>query len=136
MNTNADITLYNKWYDRAMRTDRWLRTQISSVNWYGGQAVTVGDNGLLTADKYTVRIPLQSAPAGRQYLPPEEYAALEEEELAGAWTLQNGDVVVRGLINDATPPKAADKTERFVIMGMSDNRRGSLGMQHWKVVGA
>jgi hypothetical protein len=136
MNTNADITLYSKWYDRATRTDRWIRTQIRGVSWYGGQAATVGEKGLLSAGKYTVRIPLESAPAGKQYVAPEAYAAAASSALAGLWTLQNGDIIVRGLqsLDITGPTQATALPESFTVMGVSDNRRGSL--QHWKVVGA
>lgn len=136
MNTNADITLYNRGYDRATRTDCWLRTQIKGVSWYGGQAVTVGEQGLLTADKYTVRIPLGSASAGKRFVSPEEFKAAAVDTLAGLWTLQAGDVIVQGLVDtDITAPaQATVMPNSFVIMGTSDNRRGAL--PHWKAVGA
>lgn len=133
MITNADVTLYNRWYDRSIRDDRWLRTQITGVCWYGGQAVTVSDNGLLTASSYTVRIPLESAPTARRYAGPGEYANATAEAQDGLWTLQAGDIVVRGLVDDMAPPKASDKAPHFVITAVNDNRRG--GLPHWKVTG-
>lgn len=53
---NADLTLYHKVYDPATRTDRWTRAQHKGVSWHGGQNVTVLQDGLKTADVYTVRI--------------------------------------------------------------------------------
>lgn len=133
MTTNADITIYNRWYDSATRSDRWLRTQIRGVSWYGGQAVTVGEKGLLSADVYTVRIPLISAPSARRYVSPSEWAAAKSSALAGLWTFQAGDAVVYGLSSAAAPPKASEKTRCFVVTGVSENLRG--GSPHWKVTG-
>lgn len=133
MNTNADITIYNKWYNEDTRLDEWYKTQIPGVNWYGGQAVTVGDNGLLTANQYIVRIPLASAPRGKEFVSPEEYAATDSSVLDGLWTLKNGDIVARGLV-DADDPKDLAR-EHFLVVGWSDNRRGSPVIQHWRIDG-
>lgn len=133
MITNADITIFNKWYNANTRLDEWHRTQISGVSWYGGQTVTVGDKGLMTADTYTVRIPLSSAPGGAEFVRQEVYATKSKDVLADFWTLQNGDYIALGLINtDITQPKEMTG-ERFVITSWSDNRRG--GLPHWKVEG-
>jgi hypothetical protein len=139
MLTNADITIFNKWYNRETRLDEWKRTQIRGVEWYGGQAVSVSDKGLNSANTYTVRIPVTSAPQGKQFVLPEIYAAAESGDLAGLWTLQNGDIVVRGLIADDIA-KAADVTGKysqcFTVTGWRDNRRGSPIVQHWRIDGA
>jgi len=139
MLTNADITIFNKWYNRETHLDEWKRTQISGVNWYGGQKVAVTDSGLQSADTYTVRIPAASAPQGRKFVLPEIYAAAESDALAGLWTLQNGDIVVRGLVADDIT-KTADVTGKysqcFTVTGWRDNRRGSPSVQHWRIDGA
>lgn len=135
MITNADITIYNLAH-KGTRNECWARTVIHGVNWYGGQKVTVGDNGLLSADSYTVRIPLSSAPQGKDFVLPEEFASLDEPSLNGFWTLQNGDLCLRGIGEEITQPKeVTEKSECFVVTGWSDNRRGSSIMQHWKVEG-
>lgn len=138
MLANADITIYNKWYNRAARSDEWHRTQILGVEWYGGQAVTVSDKGLQTADTYTVRIPAASAPSGRAFALPKDWAAASSGNLAQFWTLQAGDIVVRGLVDDDID-KATDVTgkysECFAVTGWRDNRRGSPPVQHWRVDG-
>jgi hypothetical protein len=139
MLTNADITIFNKWYNRETRLDEWKRTQIRGVNWYGGQKVTVTDNGLQSADAYTVRIPAVSAPQGKQFVLPENYASAESDALAGLWTLRTGDVVVRGLVAGDIA-QAADVTGKysqcFTVTGWRDNRRGSPAVQHWRIDGA
>ena len=139
MLTNADITIFNKWYNRETRLDEWKRTQIRGVNWYGGQKVTVTDNGLQSADAYTVRIPAASAPQGKKFVLPEDFKAAAGNALAGLWTLQSGDLVVRELIADDIA-KAADVTGKysqcFTVTGWRDNRRGSPAVQHWRIDGA
>nr|DAI95728.1 MAG TPA: hypothetical protein [Caudoviricetes sp.] len=135
MITNADITIYNLAH-KGTRNEKWIRTFISGVNWYGGQKVTVTDTGLLTADAYTVRISVSSEPEGKVFVLPEDYALEEDDALAGFWTLQNGDLIYRGNgpeIIQAT--EITGKSESFVVTGWSDNRRGSSVMQHWRIEG-
>lgn len=135
MITNADITIYNLAH-KGTRNEKWACTVIHGVNWYGGQKVTVGDSGLMTADAYTVRIPVSSAPQGKEFILPEDYALKDDAALAGFWTLQNGDLVYRGDGPEITQSKEiTDKSESFIVTGWRDNRRGSLPMQHWKVEG-
>lgn len=115
LTNNACITLYHKVYDPALRGDTWKRTQFQGCNWYGCQAVTVGNNGLDAAGKqtnlYTVRIPgqdaLQAAP---------------------------GDIVVHGLCEDERPQEAQKRAaEGFLVTAVRDNRWGML--PHWKLEG-
>lgn len=135
MITNADITIYNLAH-KGTRNEAWKRTVIHGVNWHGGQKVTVGDSGLMTADAYTVRIPVSSAPQGKEFILPEDYALKDDAALAGFWTLQNGDLVLRSEGPEITQPKeVTGKSECFIVTGWSDNRRGSPVMQHWKVEG-
>ena len=113
MRENADITLYHKEYDPATRLDVWKRTQYKAVSWYGRQAATVGDSGLNTADAYTVRI-----------------------YTGAVATVSIGDIVVRGLFDIADPKKAQKQAQAaFVVTSVSDNRRGSPRMQHWRIEG-
>lgn len=135
MITNAEITIYNLAH-KGTRNEKWIRTFISGVNWYGGQKVTVTDAGLLTADAYTVRIPVSSAPEGKKFVLPEDYAMLDDNALTDLWTLQNGDLVLRGNGPEIAQPKdTTGRSECFVVTGWSDNRRGSPAVQHWKVEG-
>lgn len=113
MLTNAAATLYHKTYVPALRDDVWERTAFAAVNWHGGQAVAVADKGLATADVYRVRIPTGAA-------------------LAAA----PGDVVCRGLLNEADPQAARRAAaESFVVTAVRDNRRGGAAMRHWLLEG-
>lgn len=135
MNTNADITIINKWYNPATRLDEWRKTQIQGVNWHGSQAVAAGDNGLVSANRYVIRVPIDAAPADKTWIHPEEFAAKAKDVLDEFWTLRNGDYIVRGLVDaDISSPKEIPG-EHFVVTGWSDNRRGSPATQHWRVDG-
>lgn len=133
MITNADVTIYNLAH-KGSRNEKWVRNVIYRVNWYGGQKVTVSDKGLLSADSYIVRIPLLSAPPGKAFVLPEEFATLEDGALNGFWTLQNGDLVLRGEGPEIAQPKeVTERSQAFLVTGWADNRRG--GLPHWKVEG-
>ena len=124
---NEGITIYNKRLDPETRLDKWNRTQLpEGCSWYGGQAVTVGESGLVTADKYSVRI-LDWAAVG--YVTPDKWIALSDE--AEAWTLQSGDVVVRGMVDQEVVSGITEITRAFsdcfVITSVHDNRRIALG---------
>lgn len=122
---NADITIYNKLYNPQTRLHEWRRTQISGVNWFGKQAASLSADGLMTADLYTVRIPVASAPPS--YVPPEQYDG-------GGWTLRPGDVVAKGLTGDIQTPWQING-EKFTVTAAWDNRRGSPVVQHWRIEG-
>ncbi len=114
MITNADITIYHETYNKETRLKEWAPTQYPGVNWYGKQAVSVGDTGLNTADSYIVRIPT-----------------------ADSVLVSNGDIVVKGLVTDhiTGPSQLTGKYERFVVTAVRDNRRGSPIMRHWRIEG-
>ena len=113
MITNADCTIYHKTYNPATRLDDWKAFRYQGVNWYGKQAVSVGDSGLNTADSYVVRIPTE------RHIP-----------------VTKGDVVVKGLVqDDITSPSQLKQYESFLVTAVRDNRRGSPMMRHWRIEG-
>lgn len=85
------ITIYNKWYDPTAKKTLWSKAVISGASWAGHRRVTTGE-GLKSIDGYSVRIPLNTFPAG--FLPRDAYAKLPDT--TGHWTAQNGDLVVLG----------------------------------------
>jgi len=134
MQTNADLTLYNRipGPDGAL----WKRTQIAGVNWQDGKKVEIGDTGLVSADLTTIFIPFQSTSG---YLRPNEFLQAEEKE--NCFTLQNGDLVVRGRIDfDLTGEPGQDEKalrrrydDVMTIISVDTNDFGSPQMQHWEV---
>lgn len=133
MITNADITIYNRKYDKATRLDTWQRTVIQGVHIYVDHKTFVGDNGLNSAEVYKIRIPADAENAD-QYLHPEEYVALAD--ITGHWTIQNGDQIVIGVC-DLEIEKPSDLGSVYKkhckVTSWSDNRFG--GLQHWRIGG-
>lgn len=134
MQTNADLTLYNR--IPGPDGDLWQRTTITGVNWQDGKKVEIGDTGLISADLTTIFIPVQSTSG---YLKPNEFLRVEEKDKH--FTLQNGDLVVRGLVDfELTGKRGQDeKTLRkqyddvMTIVSVDTNDFGSPHMQHWEV---
>ena len=112
MLTNAALTLYHRTYAPDTRLDVWVRTQYPEVNWYAKQAAAVGESGLVTADEITVRV-------------------FTDEAVAAA----PGDIVARGLRDEAAPAALPPLAERFVVTAVRDNRRGSPALHHWRLEG-
>ena len=101
---------------------------------YVDHKASVGDSGLNSAEVYKIRIPTDVENAD-QYLPPEEYAELENP--AGYWTIQIDDHIVLGEC-DKEIEKPADLTDvrlrHCKVLSWSDNRFG--GLPHWRIGGA
>ena len=114
MLTNVDITIYHQTYDEETRLHQWKGTQYPGVNWYGEQAIAVRDGGLDSASTFVVRIPA------------------EQEVLVAS-----GDMVVKGLLDITIngPSDIPENDIRFMVTAVSDNRRGSTQMRHWKIEG-
>ena len=139
MTTNADITIFNKRYDRTERTERFYGTKIKGVSLYFKKGVSSGDGGMSQDDKYIIRIPIDADTGGKQYVGQQEYKELSEKEFNLFWTLQPGAIIVTGLVeqNTATETELMQNfQEVIVVTNFTDNRgRGSESMWHWRVGG-
>lgn len=131
MYTNADITIYNRKFQKDTRLDEWYRTVIRGVYFYVDNKVSVGDNGLNSADVYKIRIP-EDAKCESVYIPEHEYANMVNPK--GYWTLQEGDYIVNGAcVMDISKPADLEGLRKCKILSWSDNRHGRL--PHWRVGG-
>lgn len=136
MITNADLTIYNKrGVDKETARPIYFRTQIKGVNFYTKQEVQTTDKGLASSDLYKIRIPEDADTQGKQYIDADAYGKLTDQEAEGYWTINNGDLFGRGLLNDF------EKESEFLkrqytgkVLSFSDNRRG--GLPHWRIGGA
>ncbi|WP_269478284.1 DUF6751 family protein [Hominibacterium faecale] len=134
MITNADLTLYNQIPGPDGPT--WQRTQIEDVFWEDGKKVDVGETELISADLTVILIPFESTTG---YLKPVEF--LWAEDRAGHFTLNNGDLVVRGLVDfELTGEKGHNEKalrqqhdDVMTIVSVETNDFGSPNMQHWEV---
>lgn len=130
MYTNANITLYNKYYDAVARLDKWKRTQLLGVFWDSCKGANVKKSGMETADSVIVFIPLNI----NGYVGPKQYTGAE-----GTWTLNQGDKICKGLIDqDFTKISDLEKaySDVYDITKVDKKDFGSANMRHWEVGGA
>lgn len=133
MIANADITIYNRKYNKETRLDDWQRTVIRGVHFYVNNKVSLVESGLKSADVFKIRIP-EDAEFDKEYLSEDEYA--RAEDVSYAWTLQNDDYVVRGEceLEIEKPSDLKELHKQYCkITSWSDNRFG--GLPHWRIGG-
>lgn len=129
------ITLYNHQIDANTGDDVYNATTIAGVSWYFHDAASPQTKGMKDADGCTVRIPI-TATTDKAYLPPVEYATADP---ASAYTLQPGDIIVRGIgpTGDGVRPAEIISAghEHITVTSVTDNRGTGRQSPHWKVVG-
>jgi hypothetical protein len=104
---------------------------IRNVIWENRKAAnTLAAGGNIAADQAAVYI---SMSRGADYLQPVLWRALTDK--TGKWTLQVGDVIVRGLIDEEITPSALRKTcdDVFQITSVDTMNQGSPRMWHWQI---
>lgn len=133
MLANANITIYNR--KKINRSDVWLRTNLIGVNLHGEAELIVGDKDLTAADKYIIRIP-NSVECDKTFVDNRTFKALSVEETDNCYTVQKGDVIVKGLIEDeiTSPSQLQEKYDLLTVLSVTDNRRGSSYTSHIKLV--
>lgn len=139
MITNADITIYNRRYEKADRTEKFVATRIRGVSFYTRKGVTSGGQSLSGENTHTIRIPVDADMEEKTYVPQKEYEAMDDEKAAGYWTLQPGAIIVRG-ISDLETATETELKERFqdvvLVTDFTDNRdRCTEQNRHWRIGG-
>ncbi|MBN3421754.1 DUF6751 family protein [Clostridium botulinum] len=109
---NADITVYNKFYDSKNDIDKYQRTVIKGVNWQGKRNGSVSDKGLLLADSTLIFIDKLD-----NYVSPKRFLKLSDEERPNYFTLNPGDKIVKGKVEfevtGIKPYRIADLESEF-----------------------
>lgn len=109
---NADITIYNRYYDKSLDADKYQRTVIKGVNWQGKRNGTVSDKGLLLADSTIIFVDKLD-----NYISPKKFAKLEPLERDEYFTFAPGDKIVKGEvefeITGIKPYRIADLENEF-----------------------
>lgn len=109
---NADITIYNKYYDFTSDVDKYQRTVIKGVNWQGKKHATVSDKGLLLADSTLIFIDKLD-----NYVSPKRFVKLSDADRKNYFTLAPGDKIVKGEvtfeITGIKPFRIADLESEF-----------------------
>ena len=91
---NADITIYNQYYDLASDIYRYQRTVIKGVNWQGKRNGTVSEKGLLLANSTLIFIDKLD-----NYVSPKKFAKLQPLEREKCFTFAAGDKIVKGEVD-------------------------------------
>lgn len=130
MYTNADITLYNKYFDEATRTDKYRRTIIKNVFFEEKLGANRIKSGLESSDAIMVLIPYASL---KGYVAPKEY-----DGSTNTFTFALGDRIVKNQITMeiSNRPSELDKHYSAFTISSVDNRGfGSEDMRHFEIGG-
>ena len=129
---NETITVFNAGLDEETGYDTYMPTVITGVSIFCEIASAVDSSGLKAANMFKIRIPIDADFSGKTYVTPAEYALNPKRR----FTLQQGDIIVRGKEKTAMDPAALQKKygEIITVLGVTDNRRAPKE-KHWKVVG-
>lgn len=133
MRANADITIYNKYFDKASRLDKYQRTVLKGVFFDNKKAVNTIKSGMENADEAMIVIPF-SVNSNKTYKNPIEFQKLIDK--SNYFTLQEGDRVVKGDIDFEITGKLSelDKNyDAYTITSVDTKDFGSLRMRHWEV---
>lgn len=127
---NAHITVYNKYVDGTTRTEKWQRTEVFNCVWQSTKAIS-RMREQTQANTALVLIPFAS---GTGYQEPKAWQVDRD-----GWTLQEGDVVVRGMVTDEitdafTLTDLRNAHEYVVTIASIDAMdQGSAAVQHWEL---
>lgn len=148
MITNVDaVTVFNGRTDKATRRKIYIPTAIRGVSYVEGKGSKVADNGVWSDDvQYKIRVPLIAVVQdNREYMRDLNYAKLDNEEAAKYWTIQKGDLVVRGEYAGDSPLLGEDEISAYAkeqgldlihVTEYADNTSGgSLYTRHWRIGG-
>lgn len=104
---DADITLYNRYYDKDNAYDMYKRTNIDGVNWQSKRNATVNDKGVTVADSTLIFIDKLE-----NYISPKRFLKLSDEDISKHLTFAIGDKIVKGN-TDFEVSKIADLDKNF-----------------------
>lgn len=148
MITNVEaVTVFNGRVDKETRRKIYISTVIRGVSYVEGKGSKVADNGVWSDDvQYKIRVPLIAVVQdNREYMRDLNYAKLDNEEAAKYWTIQKGDLVVRGEYAGDSPLLGEDEISAYakeqgldlihVTEYADDTSGGSLYTRHWRIGG-
>ncbi len=132
MKTNTTVTIYNKYTES--NAELYQRSVISAAQWENNKASNVrATGGYIDANQATIYIPFS---VGDNYLKPKDWQENGDED---NWTLQDGDYVVKGTVEDEiedafTITSLKNKYDDvFAISSVDTMDYGSAALQHWEV---
>lgn len=132
------ITIFNKKYDSTIRDYIYIRTYLIGVNVEKKKAVNVIKSGLENASSGTIYIPIEDLDSEKkEYISPKKYNQLSADEVEKYYTLQNGDIVVNGIIdytideNNTITTLKNNYDDVFEIIVVDNKLKG--GLPHWEI---
>lgn len=128
---NAHITVYNKYIDAATRSEKYQRAIVYNVVWQAVRAINRFKEQV-QANTTLILIPFAS---GNGYQEPRDWQVDRD-----GWTLQEGDVIARGMISqDITTEYSVSDLRRdydvIAVASVASMDEGSPNVQHWEVNG-
>lgn len=125
---NVHITVYNKYIEN--REEKYQRAEVLDVVWQSTKAISRMKE-MTAANVALILIPFAS---GNDYAEPKTWRIDKE-----GWTLQEGDVIIRGIVTDEitalyTITDLRNDHENVVtIVSVDAMDQGSPAVQHWEV---
>lgn len=126
------MTIYNKYFSVDRGEYIWERYGIAEVFWDSTRNVLF-DKGFTSSDSCTVHVPFYS-----NYMNSFVDSITFQSNPNGNWTIQIGDIIVKGLITDEITKQSdlESKYENvFNVTSYTINDFGSSNMRHFKIVG-
>lgn len=126
----TDMTIYNN-LDK--ENGKWCSTQLSGVFWKGIKTRNTDTSRMADTHSITVLIPYD-VETEKVYKKPKQW----KQSPKGAWTIQTGDIVVKGFVEDIICSQKDLKEkydEVYVVKGAAFNEFGSKELWHWEVEG-
>lgn len=101
MITNADMTIFNYWYNPATKQKEYRPTRICGVHWHTEQKTAIENGGIVSADQFKIRIPKDAhVEMNRRFADQKRYALLSPSEVDLFWTADKDDLIVREIVED------------------------------------
>ena len=110
---NETITIFHHTYNSQTDTDVWTPIVVENVSWFERTDTAITDNGLKSAKKCTIRIPVASIGSG--------------------FAIDAGDIIVKGTCADSacTNPVEIKKhhPDMVTVLGTTDSTHRPHGAQ-------
>lgn len=137
MTTNDAITIYNR-HLSADRKETLTPTVIKYASWYESKGAAGAPDASDTST-YKVRIPYDADQSGKTYIDALSYKKMEADKAKAYWTIQKGDIVVRGECTEqiaSLKDLTSSFSDVFVVDNFSDDTiRGHSFTKHWRIGG-
>ena len=139
---NTSLTIYNKYTDKQTKIDRWYKSTVNGAFWkYAGDKVTIGQTVLQT-NNIICRIRKDD-----KFLEDYLWKALPNDQMLEHFTLQGGDIIVKGIVDDVIDEYTAGSRSSDLLKKYKEqqgcmkievvqlNVDGGRGQEHYYVKG-